>query len=356
MDEPTSRTTPVRRDRGARRSSKSFGERAGAARRLLRRRPRRAARGDRPQRRRQDDAALDPRRDPARRRAARSTCRSGEVGFVPQQAALYRRLTVEENLRLFARLEKVADVEATVERDARARPRSRSAATIRPGRSRAATSSGSTSRSACSRSPAVLLLDEPSTGLDPRQRARLWEFVLGLAGRGTTVIFSTHNIAEAERYGQRLLVLADGQRLFDGTAAELHAAAPARTPSAPVRLRVGLRPLPRRARPLDRRRDALAAAQGPADHAALAAAHGAADRLPDRDRGADRLRALRAAPTSRGSPSSTRSRPTPRSRSAARTSTSSAPAASSARGSSASGSRPRRRPASWSSRARCSAR
>ncbi len=75
--------------------------------------------------------------------------------------------------------------------------------------------------------PAVLLLDEPSTGLDPRQRGRLWEFVLGLAGRGTTVIFSTHNIAEAERYGQRVLVLADGQGLFDGSIAELHAAAPA---------------------------------------------------------------------------------------------------------------------------------
>jgi ABC-2 type transport system ATP-binding protein len=72
----------------------------------------------------------------------------------------------------------------------------------------------------------VLLLDEPSAGLDPRQRERLWEFVLRLAGGGTTVIFSTHNIAEAERYGRRLLVLADGEALFDGTAAALHAAAP----------------------------------------------------------------------------------------------------------------------------------
>jgi ABC-2 type transport system ATP-binding protein len=72
--------------------------------------------------------------------------------------------------------------------------------------------------------PAVLLLDEPSAGLDPRQRERLWEFVSGLAGGGTTVIFSTHNIQEAERYGQRLLVLADGERLFDGSARELHQA------------------------------------------------------------------------------------------------------------------------------------
>ena len=73
--------------------------------------------------------------------------------------------------------------------------------------------------------PAVMLLDEPSTGLDARQRARLWEFVLGLAENGTTVIFTTHDIAEAERYGDRLLVLADGEALFDGSAAELHAKA-----------------------------------------------------------------------------------------------------------------------------------
>jgi ABC-2 type transport system ATP-binding protein len=40
------------------------------------------------------------------------------------------------------------------------------------------------------------------------------------------VIFSTHNIQEAERYGQRMLVLADGEVLFDGTAAQLHSEAP----------------------------------------------------------------------------------------------------------------------------------
>ena len=74
--------------------------------------------------------------------------------------------------------------------------------------------------------PAVLLLDEPSTGLDPRQRERLWEFVLGLAGSGTTVIYTTHHLLEAERYGTRLLVLADGEDVFDGTPAELHAAVP----------------------------------------------------------------------------------------------------------------------------------
>ena len=76
--------------------------------------------------------------------------------------------------------------------------------------------------------PSVLLLDEPSVGLDPRQRARLWEFVSALASEdGTTVIFSTHDIQEAERYGGRLLVLADGEALFDGAPDELREASEA---------------------------------------------------------------------------------------------------------------------------------
>ena len=149
----------------------------------------------------------------------------GEIGWVPQQAALYRRLTVAENLRLFARLEKVPDVDRAVEemldQTALADRREDQVATLSGGnQQRINIAIGLLAR------PAVLLLDEPSAGLDPRQRERLWEFVLALAGGGTTVIFSTHNIAEAERYGRRLLVLADGEALFDGTSGDLHAAVP----------------------------------------------------------------------------------------------------------------------------------
>jgi ABC-2 type transport system ATP-binding protein len=147
----------------------------------------------------------------------------GEIGWVPQQAALYRRLTVDENLRLFARLEGVADVEGTVERML-------DQTGLRERRSdQVSTLSGGTQQRVniaigLIAEPVAMLLDEPSAGLDPGQRERLWEFVLGLAGSGTTVLFSTHNIAEAERYGQRLLVLADGEALFDGPPAELHEA------------------------------------------------------------------------------------------------------------------------------------
>jgi ABC-2 type transport system ATP-binding protein len=149
----------------------------------------------------------------------------GEIGWVPQQAALYRRLTVAENLRLFARLEKVPDPERVVDemlaQTALADRRDDQAGTLSGGnQQRINIAIGLLAR------PAVLLLDEPSAGLDPRQRERLWDFVLALAGGGTTVVFSTHDLAEAERYGRRLLVLADGENVFDGTPPELHAAVP----------------------------------------------------------------------------------------------------------------------------------
>jgi ABC-2 type transport system ATP-binding protein len=150
---------------------------------------------------------------------------------VPQQAALYRRLTVEENLLLFARLEGHGDprgsVEEMLELTGLGERRGEIVARLSGGnQQRINIAIGLLSR------PAVLLLDEPSVGLDPRQRARLWEFVAGLAGRGTTVIFSTHDIQEAERYGGRVLVLADGESLFDGSAAELREAVRSEAPEA----------------------------------------------------------------------------------------------------------------------------
>jgi ABC-2 type transport system ATP-binding protein len=151
------------------------------------------------------------------------TVGSGAVGWVPQQAALYRRLTVEENLLLFARLEKHPDPRASVEEML-----DLSGLGERRGEIVARLSGGNQQRVNIAigllARPEVLLLDEPSVGLDPRQRARLWEFVSGLAGRGTTVIFTTHDIQEAERYGGRLLVLADGEALFDGSPDQLREA------------------------------------------------------------------------------------------------------------------------------------
>jgi ABC-2 type transport system ATP-binding protein len=153
----------------------------------------------------------------------------GEIGWVPQQAALYRRLTVEENLRLFARLERIDDVEGRIDQmleqtDLADRRRDQVGTLSGGNQQRVNIAIGLLAE------PAALLLDEPTGGLDPRQRERLWEFVLGLAGAGTTVVFSTHNIAEAERYGQRLLVLADGERIFFGDYEAFHAEIPQEDP------------------------------------------------------------------------------------------------------------------------------
>ena len=144
----------------------------------------------------------------------------GEIGWVPQQAAVYRRLTVAENLRLFARLEKVADVDGVVEemleQTALGNRRDDQVGRLSGGnQQRINIAIGLLSR------PAALLLDEPSAALDPRQRERLWEFILRLAGEGTTVVYATHNIQEADRYASQLVVLADGELLFEGAAHEL---------------------------------------------------------------------------------------------------------------------------------------
>ena len=143
------------------------------------------------------------------------------IGWVPQGASVYSRLTVEENLRLFARLEQVDDVEATVEAMLE-----QTALADRRGDQLGVLSGGNQQRVNIAigllAKPSVLLLDEPSTGLDPRQRSRLWDFVLDLAGGGTTVIYSTHHIHEAERYGDRVLVMADGEALFHGTSRQFH--------------------------------------------------------------------------------------------------------------------------------------
>jgi ABC-2 type transport system ATP-binding protein len=143
-----------------------------------------------------------------------------ELGWVPQQAALYNKLTVAENLRLFARLERCPDVQSTVDRmltqtGLEERANDPVAELSGGNRQRVNIAIGLLS------APEVLLLDEPSAALDPRQRERLWEFILGLAAEGTTVVYSTHNVQEAERYAGQVVVLADGELLYSGSPREL---------------------------------------------------------------------------------------------------------------------------------------
>ena len=143
-----------------------------------------------------------------------------EIGWVPQQAALYGKLTVRENLLLFARLEGCPEPTGAVERmldQTRLHDRADDQVSVLSGgnRQRVNIAIGLLAN------PDVLLLDEPSAALDPRQREYLWEFIDDLAGEGTSVVYATHYIEEVDRYADTVVVLADGERLFSGSPREL---------------------------------------------------------------------------------------------------------------------------------------
>jgi ABC-2 type transport system ATP-binding protein len=145
-----------------------------------------------------------------------------DVGWAPQQPAIYSRLSVAENLQLFARLEGVEDSGAAVARMLD-QTGLRERASERIGRLSGGNRQRVNVALALISEPPVLALDEPSASLDPAQRERLWHFIADLAEQGTTVLFSTHNVGEAQRYAARTVVLADGRLIFDGAPAELMA-------------------------------------------------------------------------------------------------------------------------------------
>src|SRR5580693_8917443 len=124
--------------------------------------------------------ALTPDAGDVRRPAGRRS-----VGWVPQQPALYSKLSVAENLRLFARLERVEDADATV-----ARMLEQTGLGERADDQVGSLSGGNQQRVNIAigllSDPVILLLDEPSSSLDPRQRARLWEFIAGLTAQGAS--------------------------------------------------------------------------------------------------------------------------------------------------------------------------
>ncbi len=145
------------------------------------------------------------------------------IGWAPQQPAVYAKLSVAENLRLFARLEGVADPDGAValmleQTGLGERADERVERLSGGNRQRVNVALGLIA------GPPVLALDEPTSALDPGQRERLWEFVGALARGGTAVLFSTHHLGEVRSYATRAIVLADGELLFDGSPAELIAA------------------------------------------------------------------------------------------------------------------------------------
>ncbi len=77
--------------------------------------------------------------------------------------------------------------------------------------------------------PAVIFLDEPTTGLDPQGRLEVWQAIRELAGRGTTVLLTTQYLDEAEQLADRIAILHEGRILVNDTLAELKALLPPAT-------------------------------------------------------------------------------------------------------------------------------
>ncbi|HEU5065327.1 MAG TPA: ABC transporter ATP-binding protein [Gaiellaceae bacterium] len=139
------------------------------------------------------------------------------VGYMTQAPSVYGDLTVRENLRYFGRVlgvdpPRVADVIGIVGLEADAdRVVDRLSGGQRTRVSLAAALLGS---------PELLVLDEPTVGLDPLLRRDLWSTFAGLASQGAALLVSSHVMDEAERCDD-LLLLRDGRLLFSGSVAEL---------------------------------------------------------------------------------------------------------------------------------------
>jgi lipooligosaccharide transport system ATP-binding protein len=138
-----------------------------------------------------------------------------QMGVVPQLDNLDVDVSVEDNLAVFARLYRVKDVKSAVDRGlalARLDGRRRDAVDELSG--------GMRRRLLLARGlvhdPPLLLLDEPTVGLDPQIRTELWGLIDSLRSRGTTILMSTHYIEEAERLADEVALMAHGKIISRG--------------------------------------------------------------------------------------------------------------------------------------------
>jgi lipooligosaccharide transport system ATP-binding protein len=154
---------------------------------------------------------------PGDSKAARARC-----GVVPQLDNLDFELTVRQNLAVFARLYRLPRAErpVAIERAlavANLAERADSVVDELSGgmRRRLLVARGLVHR------PELLLLDEPTVGLDPQVRAELWSLIDSLRSEGVTILMSTHYIEEAERLADEVAIMAEGRIVARGRPAEL---------------------------------------------------------------------------------------------------------------------------------------
>ena len=157
-----------------------------------------------------------------RRLTARSVQEKSAIGYVPQELAIYPDLTARENLRFFARLyglmpdraaARVDEVLAVI------------GLTDRAGEQTKNFSGGMQRRLNIGigllHRPRLLILDEPTVGVDPQSRNAILESVERLSSEGMAVLYTTHYMEEAERLCDRIGIVDSGELKAEGTRAEL---------------------------------------------------------------------------------------------------------------------------------------
>ena len=170
-------------------------------------------------RHRLDDGRVELMGEPVRNRDRK---RRAMLGFVPQELAVYPDLTAEQNLQVFARLHgvpkgklssRVADVLDWTQLGSRRHDR-------------AGSFSGGMQRRlniACGvlHEPVVFLLDEPTVGVDPQSRERIFQMLGELKARGTAIVLTTHQLDEAQAQSDRIVIIDEGKTIAQGTMSEL---------------------------------------------------------------------------------------------------------------------------------------
>jgi len=143
------------------------------------------------------------------------------IGYMSQRFGLYDDLTITENIRFYAGVyglvgaEREARMAELVDELGLAERAGQLARTLSGGwKQRLALACATAHR------PAMLFLDEPTAGVDPAARRRFWEIIYTLAGRGTTILVTTHYMDEAERC-ERLAFLSRGHLIGVGTGQEI---------------------------------------------------------------------------------------------------------------------------------------
>ena len=145
-----------------------------------------------------------------------------KLGFVPQEMALYPDLTAKENLQAFGRFHGLRSGEL---REAVDRALAWTGLSDRAGDLTKDFSGGMKRRVniACGvlHRPRVLLLDEPTVGVDPQSRERIFEMLDELQRHGTSILLTTHQLDEAEELCDRIVIIDHGRMIAEGTLAEL---------------------------------------------------------------------------------------------------------------------------------------